>query len=52
VNSDDNPRTASRFGIRSIPTLLLFKGGKVVDQRVGAMPKPEVIKMLTPHVAS
>jgi thioredoxin 1 len=41
-----------RFGIRSIPTLLLFKGGKVVDQKVGAVPKPEVIKMLAPHVAS
>jgi thioredoxin 1 len=52
MNTDDNQQTAMRFGIRSIPTLLLFKGGKVVDQRVGAMPKPEVIKMLTPHVAS
>jgi thioredoxin 1 len=52
LNTDDNQQTAMRFGIRSIPTLLLFKDGKVVDQRVGAMPKPEVIKMLTPHVAS
>ena len=52
MNTDDNQQTAMRFGIRSIPTLLLFKGGKVVDQRVGAMPKPEVIKMLSPHIAS
>jgi thioredoxin 1 len=52
LNTDDNQQTAMRFGIRSIPTLLLFKGGKVVDQRVGAMPKPEVVKMLTPHIAS
>jgi thioredoxin 1 len=52
LNTDDNPGTAMRFGIRGIPTLLLFKGGQVVEQRVGAMPKPEVIKMLAPHVAS
>ena len=41
LNTDDNPGTAMRYQIRGIPTLLLFKGGKVVDQRVGAMPKPE-----------
>lgn len=51
LNTDDNPGTAARFQIRGIPTLLLFKGGKVVDQRVGTMPKPEVKKMLDPHVA-
>jgi thioredoxin 1 len=52
LNTDENQQTAMRYGIRSIPTLLLFKGGKVVDQKVGAMPKPELVKMLTPHVAS
>jgi thioredoxin 1 len=52
LNTDDNQQTAMRFGIRSIPTLLLFKGGKVVEQRVGALPKPEVVKMLTPYIAS
>jgi thioredoxin 1 len=52
LNTDDNPGTAMRYGIRGIPTLLLFKGGQVVEQRVGAMPKPEVVKMLAPHVAS
>ena len=51
MNTDDNPGTAMRYGIRGIPTLLLFKDGKVVDQRVGAMPKPEVLKMLEPHLA-
>jgi thioredoxin 1 len=50
LNTDDNQQTAMRYGIRGIPTLLLFKGGRVVDQRVGAMPKPEVVKMLTPHL--
>jgi thioredoxin 1 len=51
LNTDDNPGTAMRYQIRGIPTLLLFKGGQVVEQRVGAMPKPEVVKMLAPHVA-
>ena len=51
LNTDDNPGTAMRYGIRGIPTLLLFKGGQVVDQRVGAMPKPEVLKMIEPHLA-
>ena len=51
MNTDDNPATAMRYSIRGIPTLLLFKGGQVVDQRVGAMPKPEVLKMIEPHLA-
>ena len=50
LNTDDNPATASRYQIRGIPTVLLFKGGKVVDQRVGAMPKPELVKMIAPHL--
>ncbi len=52
MNTDDNPGTAMRFQIRGIPTLLLFKGGQVVEQRVGGMPKAEVVKMLAPHVGS
>ncbi|MEO8100253.1 MAG: thioredoxin [Acidobacteriota bacterium] len=52
MNTDDNQATAMRFNIRSIPTLLLFKDGKVVDQRVGGLPKQELVKMLTPHIAS
>ena len=50
VNVDENGGTAMRFQIRSIPTLLLFKGGRVVEQRVGAIGKSEVVKMLTPHL--
>ena len=52
LNTDDNPGTASRFQIRGIPTLLLFKGGKVVDQRIGALGKPELKKMLDCHVVT
>jgi thioredoxin 1 len=39
VNIDDNQNTPQQYGIRSIPTLLVFKGGKVVEQIVGAVPK-------------
>ena len=42
VNIDDNQDTPQQYGIRSIPTLLLFKGGKVVDQIVGAVPKAKL----------
>lgn len=50
VNVDENAATAQRFNIRGIPTLLLFKGGKVVEQRVGAVGKGELVRMVEPHV--
>ena len=40
LDVDTNVRTASRFNVRSIPTILFFKNGKLVDQVVGAVPKP------------
>jgi thioredoxin 1 len=52
MNTDENPATPMRYQVRGIPTLLLFKGGKVVEQRVGAMPKPELLKMITPHLGA
>ena len=39
VNVDTNPGVSAKFGIRSIPTLLIFKGGEIVDKQVGAVPK-------------
>ncbi|MGE5645351.1 MAG: thioredoxin [Acidobacteriota bacterium] len=51
LDVDENGGTAMRYNIRGIPTLLLFKGGRVVDQRVGAVGKSEVLKMLQPHIA-
>ncbi len=50
VNVDDNPATATHFMVRSIPTLLVFKGGKVVEQMVGNMRKQDLVNRLTPHL--
>ena len=50
LNVDENGATGMRYNIRGIPTLLLFKGGKVVEQKVGAVGKADVQKMLDPHV--
>jgi thioredoxin 1 len=46
LNTDDNSEVATQFRISAIPTLLFFKGGKVVDQLVGVHPKPEIKKRL------
>ena len=46
VNVDENPNIASQFGIRSIPTLMLFKGGKLAGQKVGAAPKGNLSKWI------
>ena len=50
VNVDNNSGTAARYNIRGIPTLLLFKGGKVIEQKVGAVGKADVQKMLESHI--
>jgi len=46
VNVDENPNIAAKYGIRSIPTILLFKGGQVQDQVIGAVGKDELSKKL------
>jgi thioredoxin 1 len=51
MNVDENPMTPSRFGVRSIPMLILFKDGKAVDQSLGLVPKEALKKMVTPHLA-
>ena len=50
LNVDDNGGIAMRYNIRGIPTLLLFKGGQIVEQRVGALGKSDVQKMIDAHV--
>ncbi len=52
LNTDDNPTIGSRYGIMSIPTILLFKNGEIVDRIVGAVPKKEFEKLLNGHVQS
>ena len=51
LNVDENGATGMRYNVRGIPTLLLFKGGKVVEQKVGALGKTDLQKMLDAHVA-
>lgn len=51
VNVDNNPETSVKYGIRSIPALLIFKDGEVVDQIVGAVPKAQIKKQLDAQIA-
>jgi thioredoxin 1 len=51
MNVDENPATPMRFSIRGIPTLLLFKGGQLVEQVVGLADKDSLKKLLDKHVA-
>ena len=50
LNVDENPRTAAQFNIRSIPTLLIFKNGKLVDLIMGAQPKQAIAARLAAHI--
>jgi len=52
LNVDDNPRTASTFNVSSIPTLILFKGGKAVDVIIGAQPRAAIEGLLKKHIAA
>lgn len=49
MDIDNNPNVAMKYGIRSIPTLLIFKDGKVVDQIVGAVPKNVITSKMDAH---
>ena len=50
VNVDDNQQTAVEYGIRSIPTLLFFKNGEVVDKLTGVFPKEVIAEKLSAHL--
>ena len=51
VNIDENPMAPTRYGVRSIPTLLLFKGGKVASTKVGAAPKGQLQSWIEQSIA-
>ena len=51
LNVDDNQAISARYNVRGIPTLLLFKGGQVVEQRVGGVSKSDLVKMIEGHVS-
>lgn len=50
VNVDENMKISAEYQITSIPTLMVFKGGKVVDQVIGALPKSQLTKMIEKHI--
>ncbi len=52
LDVDSNPMVTTRFNIRSIPTIMVFKGGNVVEQVIGALPKRNLLEKLQPHLAA
>lgn len=52
MNVDDNPRTPSKYGVRGIPNLILFQGGQVKEQIVGAVPKSQLVKAISSVVTA
>src|SRR5256714_13796101 len=50
LDVDANPITAGRFGVRSIPTMILFKNGREADRVVGYHPKEQLLKKIQPHI--
>jgi thioredoxin 1 len=51
VDVDQNQEVAIRYGVQSIPTLMVFKGGKMVERVLGALPKPRLVSLIQPHLA-
>jgi len=50
VDVDSNPGIATKYGIRGIPSLFLFKGGQVVEQIIGLVPKQQIVKRIEGHL--
>ena len=50
VNADENSEASANYGVRNIPTILIFKNGEVVDKLVGAVPKSEILSKLESHM--
>jgi thioredoxin 1 len=52
LDVDNNPKTMMKFGVQSIPTLLLFKNGQAVERIVGYMPKERLLSKVRPHIGA
>jgi thioredoxin 1 len=52
IDIDSNQNTPSKFGIRGVPTMMLFKGGKMVDQIVGNHPKENILSVIKKHITA
>jgi len=50
LDVDNNPEISVKFGVRSIPTVLVFKGGRVVEQIIGAVPRRNLVEKVLPHI--
>ena len=50
INIDDNPSTPSKYGVRGIPTLMIFKDGEVASVQVGALPKGKIVEWIDAHL--
>ena len=50
INIDENPQVPGKYGVRGIPTLLLFQDGQVIAQKVGAMPKSQIIDWINESI--
>ena len=50
INIDENPSTPSRYGVRAIPTLMIFKGGQQVGQQVGVVPKSRLVEWINSSI--
>jgi thioredoxin 1 len=51
LNVDENPETAAKYGIQSIPTLMIFKNGEMASRQIGAAPKAKIVQWITGAVA-
>ncbi len=52
LDIDSNPQVSMKYGVRSIPTLLVFRDGRVVEQIIGAVPKHQLVDKISSHVGS